>query len=85
MTENTNTPQVNPVDTLTGCLQQSLLTYTKLLETFASPKAYRELGRTIRCLVQTIGEAENRYDEVNEDMDDIDNVGLIDYEGDDDN
>jgi hypothetical protein len=84
MPENTNTSPVNPVDTLTDCLEQSLQSYLKLLETFASPKAYRELGRTIRCLVQTIGEADNRYDEVNEDMDDIDNVGLIDYEGDDD-
>ncbi len=85
MPENTNTSPVNPVDMLTDCLEQSLQSYLKLLETFSSPKAYRELGRTIRCLIQTIGEAENRYDEVNEDMDDIDNVGLIDYEGDDNN
>ncbi len=85
MPENTNTPSVNPVDTLTEALGLSLQSYLKLLKTFASPKAYRELGRTIRCLVVTIGEAENRYDEVNEDMDDLDNVGLIDYEGDDDN
>lgn len=84
MPENINTPPVNPVDTLTECLQQSLQSYLKLLETFASPKAYRELGRTIRCLVVTIGEADNRYDEVNEDMDELDTVGLIDYEGDDD-
>ena len=83
MPEIINTPSVNPVDTLTDCLEHSLNTYLKLLETFASPKAYRELGRTIRCLVQIIGEAENRYDEAVEDMDDIDNVGLIDYEGDD--
>jgi len=85
MPENTNTPPVNPELVLIDCLQQSLQSYLKLLETFASPKAYRELGRTIRCLVVTIGEADNRYDEVNEDMDDQDNVGLIDYEGDDDN
>jgi hypothetical protein len=84
MPEIINTPSVNPVDTLTECLQQSLQTYLKLLETFSSPKSYRELGRTIRCLVQAIGEAENRYDEVSEDMNDLDNVGLIDYEGDDD-
>jgi hypothetical protein len=84
MPEIINTPAVNPVDTLTECLQQSLNSYLKLLETFASPKSYRELGRTIRCLVQTIGEAENRYDEVSEDMDDLDTVGQIDYEGDDD-
>jgi hypothetical protein len=84
MPEIINTPSVNPVDTLTECLQQSLNSYLKLLETFAAPKAYRELGRTIRCLVVTIGEAENRYDEVSEDMDDLDNVGMIDYESDDD-
>jgi hypothetical protein len=83
MPENTNMPPVNPVDTLTDVLELSLQSYLKLLETFASPKAYRELGRTIRCLVVTIGEADNRYDEVVEDMEDIDNVGLIDYEGDD--
>ena len=84
MPENINTPPVNPELVLIDCLQQSLQSYLKLLETFSSPKAYRELGRTIRCIIQTIGEADNRYDEVNEDMDDQDNVGLIDYEGDDD-
>jgi hypothetical protein len=85
MPENTNTSPVNPELVLIDCLQQSLNSYLKLLETFASPKSYRELGRTIRCLVQTIGETENHYDEVNEDMDELDTVGLIDYEGDDDN
>ena len=84
MPEIINTPSVNPELVLIDCLQQSLQSYLKLLETFSSPKAYRELGRTIRCIIQTIGEADNRYDEVNEDMDDQDNVGLIDYEGDDD-
>lgn len=84
MPEIINTPPVNPVDTLTDVLELSLQSYLKLLETFASPKAYRELGRTIRCLVVTIGEADNRYDEVVEDMEDIDNVGLIDYESVDD-
>lgn len=68
-----DTSLVNREQLLISCLESAHETYLKLLETFASPKAYRELGKTIRCLVQTLGENDPAYDEVSEDTDDFDN------------
>ena len=67
----------NAMEVLGHCLVRSHEAYLNLVDEGFSSDLYREVGRTVRCLAQTLVDAGIHYDE---DRDDVDTAGMADME-----